>query len=103
MRQAKPANISNTFYYRDCTQVRLQILFTHRDRQKLILSGLTADCNLAFKITGTKSGIDCESGGQIDLVLRGTIPQIQCGLTYLESLNLKIIGKPNPDRDSWHY
>jgi L-aspartate semialdehyde sulfurtransferase ferredoxin len=103
MSQAELANISNTSYRDDFTQVRLQILFPHYYRQEPILSRLVSDCALTFNITGARLGIHCEWGRQIDLELRGKIPQIRCGLAYLQSLNLKIIGKPNPDRDSWYY
>jgi hypothetical protein len=104
MSQTELANASNTSYYRnDFTQVRLQILFPDRYQQEPILSRLATDCALVLKITGVKLGRDCELRGQIDLELRGTIPQIRCGLAYLESLDLKIIGKANPDRDSWYY
>lgn len=104
MSQAELANISNSSYDRnDCTQVRLQILFPDRYQQEPILSRLATDCALTLNITGAKSNRDCELKGQLDLELRGTIPQIRCGLAYLESLDLKIIGKPNPDRDSWYY
>jgi hypothetical protein len=36
-----------------------------------------------------------------DIELRGTVPQISNGLAYLESLNLRIVGKPNADGDGW--
>lgn len=104
MSQAELANISNSSYDRnDCTQVRLQILFPDRYQQEPILSRLATDCALGFNITGAKLGKDCELRGQLDLELQGTIPQIRCGLAYLESLDLKIIGKANPPRDSWYY
>lgn len=104
MSQAELTNFSNNFYYRnDFLQVRLQILFPNDYQHEPILSQLAHDHALAFNITGARLGINCESGGQLDLELRGTIAQIRCGLSYLQSLNLKITGKPNPDRDSWHY
>lgn len=40
---------------------------------------------------------------QVDLEMWGTIAQIHSALSYLESLNLTIKGKPNPDGDGWHY
>ncbi len=84
------------------TQIRLQIFFPHYYQQQPILSRLVSDCALTFNITGARLGIHCEWGGNLDLELRGTIEQIRKGLIYLESLNLKIVGKPNPDRDSWY-
>lgn len=104
MNQTERANIFNTSYYRnDSTQVRLQILFPDRYQQEPIMSRLATDYALAFNITRAKLGKDCELRGQLDLDLRGTIPQIRCGLAYLKSFNLKIVGKANPDRDSWYY
>ncbi|MGL4621012.1 MAG: NIL domain-containing protein [Chroococcidiopsis sp.] len=104
MSQTELANIFNTFDYRnDFTQVRLQILFPDRYQQEPILSRLATHCVLAFNITGAKLGKNCELGGQLDLELQGTIPQILFGLAYLESLDIKIIGKPNLPRDSRYY
>lgn len=40
---------------------------------------------------------------KLDLELTGSIAQVQSGLTYLESLNLRLEGRPNPDGDSWYY
>lgn len=39
---------------------------------------------------------------QIDLELSGKIPQIQQGLSYLETVSWAIQGKPNTDGDSWY-
>ncbi|BAZ44237.1 hypothetical protein NIES4102_12450 [Chondrocystis sp. NIES-4102] len=103
MSKANLAKISNDSpNQNDFTQVRLQIFFPNYYQQPL-LSLLTSNCAVAFNVTKSRLDSDYEFRGQLDLELRGTIPQICCGLAYLESLDLKIIGKANSDRDSWYY
>jgi len=84
-------------------QVRVKVLLPRDYQQKPLLSQLASNCALIFNITQANLGNHPELEGQIDLELRGTVAQIRCGLAYLESLKLKIVGKPNPDGDSWHY
>lgn len=43
---------------------------------------------------------NADAEGCFDIELRGTVPQISSDLAYLESLNLRIVGKLNADGDS---
>lgn len=85
------------------TQVRVRISLSHDYQQEPLLSGLASNCSVSFNITQANLGNRAGLEGHIDLELRGTVAQIRCGLAYLDSRSLKIIGKPNPDGDSWYY
>ncbi|MCU0533644.1 MAG: NIL domain-containing protein [Hydrococcus sp. Prado102] len=85
------------------TQVRVRVSLSRDYRQEPLLSGLASNCSVSFNITQANLGNHPELEGQIDLELRGTIAQIRCGLAYLDLRSLKIVGKPNPDGDSWYY
>jgi L-aspartate semialdehyde sulfurtransferase ferredoxin len=84
------------------THLRLRILIPESHHHEPIFSRLVVDHKLAVKIIRTVLGTD-DQPRQFDLELTGTIAQMQSGLAYLESLNLKIRGKPNPAGDSWYY
>jgi ABC-type methionine transport system ATPase subunit len=103
MRRANLTRFATKGQRSSLTKVRLRILFPHCYRQEPVLSRLVSDHALIFNITQARLDINSQENGQLDLELQGTTAQIGCGLAYLESLNLKIIGKPNPDGDSWHY
>ncbi|WP_416668925.1 NIL domain-containing protein [Egbenema bharatensis] len=82
--------------------LRIQILIPESQHYEPIFSRLVANHKLAVNVTRTVLGTDGQPR-QLDLELTGTIAQMQSGLAYLESLKLKIRGKPNPAGDSWHY
>ena len=85
------------------TQVRVQIRIPSRYRQEPIISRLIVEKGLVVNITGAALGETTGSEGLFDLELRGTPEQIRQGLLYLRSLEIKLIGKPNAEGDSWHY
>ncbi|MFB2978197.1 NIL domain-containing protein [Microseira sp. BLCC-F43] len=84
------------------TQIRLRVEIPPCYQQEPVISRLIRDHGLIVNITGAKLGQNTGLQGYFDLELRGTQPQICSGLTYLQSLNIKVIGKANPDGDSWH-
>lgn len=86
----------------DTTQIRLQLHIPSFYHQEPILSRLISDHGLLLNITGARLEATHHQG-QFDLELRGTPQQIHRGLTYLQSLNVKIIGKSSAAGDSWHY
>jgi len=98
----KPSQLSSTRSIADRTvHLRIRVHLLHVAQQELIVSQLTSEHGLrvdarAMRLTPSRQR-------KLDLELTGAIAQIQGGLTYLESLNLKLEGKPNPDGDSWHY
>ncbi|MDZ8138922.1 MAG: NIL domain-containing protein [Nostoc sp. DedQUE04] len=83
------------------TQIRLRIHIPKCYLQAPVISQLISTYGLVVNIT--KAVLQPNSEGCFDIELRGTVPQISSGLAYLESLNLRIVGKPNADGDSWSY
>ena len=84
------------------TQIRLQLLIPQYYYQQPVISQLISDRSLVVNITAAMLGENTEKQGCFDLELKGTIPQICSGLTYLQSLNIKIVGKGNAFGDGWH-
>jgi hypothetical protein len=84
------------------TQVRLRLRISPKYRQEPILSRLIAGYGLVVNITGANLGKDANPGW-LDLELRGSAQRISQGIHYLRSLQLEVIGKPNPCGDSWNY
>jgi hypothetical protein len=85
------------------TQVRVQIRIPSRYQQEPIISRLIVEQGLVVNITGAALGENTGSEGLFDLELRGTPKQIRQGLLYLRALEIKLVGKPNAEGDSWHY
>ncbi|MDZ8091813.1 MAG: NIL domain-containing protein [Nostoc sp. DedQUE05] len=83
------------------TQIRLRIHIPKCYLQAPVISQLISTYGLVVNIT--KAVLQQNTEGCFDIELRGTVPQISSGLAYLESLNLRIVGKPNADGDSWSY
>lgn len=83
------------------TKIRLRLHIPRHYQHEPLISRLIAIHGLVVNITGAMLGKHTNGDGRFDLEIRGTIPQIGRGLAYLESLNLKIIGKPNADGDGW--
>jgi hypothetical protein len=46
-------------------------------------------------------GANARDDGWFDLELRGTTPQIQSALTYLDEMDLEIWSESNPEEDGW--
>jgi L-aspartate semialdehyde sulfurtransferase ferredoxin len=86
----------------DTTQIRLQLHIPSFYYQEPIISRLISDYGLLVNITGARLGATHHQG-RFDLELRGTPQQLHKGLNYLQSLNIKIVGKSNAEGDSWHY
>ena len=83
------------------TQIRLKLRIPAQRRQEPIVSHLTARHQLSVNITAARLSSNLQEDGWLDLELRGTPPQLQQALAYLQSLNITIWGKPNPDGDGW--
>lgn len=84
------------------TQIRLRVEIPPCYQQEPVIYRLIREHGLIVNITGAKLGKNMGLQGCFDLELTGTPPQICSGLTYLQSLNLKVVGKANPDGDGWH-
>jgi L-aspartate semialdehyde sulfurtransferase ferredoxin len=83
------------------TQIRLRLFVPQFYQQEPIISQLISNYGLVANLTAALIGSDI--GGYFDLELRGTVKQIERGLSYLTSLNLKITSKPNVAGDGWWY
>lgn len=84
-----------------CTQLRIKLRIPAQRRQEPIISHLIAQHGLSVNITAARLSPDLQEDGWFDLELRGTPQQLQQALAYLQSLNITIWGKPNPDGDAW--
>lgn len=93
--------IGSTFQSSKSTKIRLRLHIPGHYQQEPVISRLIAIHGLVVNITGAMLGKQTNGEGRFDLELRGTVPQIRHGLAYLESLNLKIVGKPNTEGDGW--
>jgi L-aspartate semialdehyde sulfurtransferase ferredoxin len=82
------------------TQIRLRLFMPQLYQREPIISHLISNYGLVANLTAALIGNDI--GGYFDLELQGTVKQIERGLSYLTSLNLKITGKPNVAGDGWY-
>jgi phosphopantetheine adenylyltransferase len=82
------------------TQIRLQLQTTQCYPLQAILSNLISEQGLTVNVTGIRTEKNAHE--HLDLEIQGTILQINNGLNYLQSLDLKISGKPNTEGDSWY-
>ena len=80
---------------------RIKIQIPKRCMKEPVISRLTSEHGLTVNITGAMLGAHSYEEGWFDLELHGLPQQVQSALAYLQELNVKIWGKPNPDGDSW--
>jgi L-aspartate semialdehyde sulfurtransferase ferredoxin len=85
------------------TRIRVRLYIPQDYLQEPIISRMISSYNLTVNITGAKLDKKTHNQGCFDLELLGTMSHISDCLNYLESLNLKIVGKPHTDGDTWHY
>lgn len=83
------------------TQTRIKIQIPSLYQQQPVISQLIADYGLTVNITGALLESSNQAHGLFDLALHGTPQQIQDALAFLQKLDVKIWGKPNPAGDSW--
>jgi ABC-type methionine transport system ATPase subunit len=84
------------------TKLRVRLYIPQSYWQEPIISQIISRFNLTVNITGAVLEKNTNLPGCFDLELRGSMSQIRDGLNYLESLNIKIVGKSNTDGDSWY-
>ncbi|MBD0261538.1 MAG: NIL domain-containing protein [Tolypothrix sp. Co-bin9] len=100
--ETRPSVISPALQKNNLTKVRLRLHIPQSYQQEPVISRLISAHGLIINITKAIVGENTDGYGCFDLELQGTPPQISSGLTYLESLNLTIKGKPNVDGDGWY-
>ncbi|MBN3906902.1 MAG: NIL domain-containing protein [Nostoc sp. NMS1] len=93
--------VSSGYKKSQVTQIRLRIYIPKCYLQAPVISQLISAYGLVVNITRAMLQPNTDGEGCFDIELRGTVPQISSGLAYLESLNLRIMGKPNADGDHW--
>lgn len=96
----KPLLRTNNFQQDAIIQIRLQLQIAECYPLEALLTNLRVQQGLTVNIT--ERGIKRNINQHLDLEIQGTILQISKGLNYLQSLNLKIRGKPNTEGDSWY-
>ena len=101
--QTRLSLVSSVYEKSQVTQIRLRIHIPKSYLQVPVISQLISTYGLVVNITKAMLQQNTNGQGCFDIELRGTVPQICSGLAYLESLNLRIVGKPNADGDSWFY
>ncbi|BAY27582.1 hypothetical protein NIES2100_74070 [Calothrix sp. NIES-2100] len=92
-----------SFLYRNnsITRLRVRLYIPANYWREPIISQMISRYNLTVNITGAKLDKNTNRQGCFDLELRGCLSNITDCLSYLESLNIKIVGKANTDGDSW--
>ena len=97
---AKPSRLGSidSIAERDI-RLRIRVYYPRGLQQEPIISQLISEHGLRVNKMGAARDAQSRHRG-FDLELTGAIAQIQSGLIYLESLNLQLKGKPNPDGDS---
>jgi L-aspartate semialdehyde sulfurtransferase ferredoxin len=85
------------------TRLRVRLHIPQFYLQEPIISQIISRYQVTVNITGAELDQNTHEPGCFDLELTGSMSDITNCLNYLESLNLKIIGKLNPDGDGWHY
>jgi len=81
--------------------LRIKIQIPNDFHKEPIISRLSLEHGLTVNIIAALLSNDSQWNGWFDLELEGNAKQVQSGLAYLQELNVKIWGKPNPHGDSW--
>ncbi|MFB2771195.1 NIL domain-containing protein [Pelatocladus sp. BLCC-F211] len=102
LKKTKLSLFDKTSKHNTNTQIRLRLYIPQCYQNQPIISQLISKYGLVVNITGASLEKNAGKEGCFDVQLKGDISQISSGLSYLASLNLKIIGKPNADGDSWY-
>ncbi|RAM50486.1 MAG: hypothetical protein C6Y22_16405 [Hapalosiphonaceae cyanobacterium JJU2] len=102
LNKTKLSLLSKKTKHSNITQTRLRLYIPQCYQNQPIISQLISKYGLVVNITGASLEKNAGKEGCFDVQLKGDISQISSGLSYLASLNLKIIGKPNADGDSWY-
>lgn len=88
--------------YQSLNRIRLRLDIPSFYDREPILSRLVSDFNLVVNITRAKLGKGSTHESYCDIEIKGTPQQINQGLIYLKSLNLRMIGKPNTAEEDWY-
>ena len=81
------------------TQRRVRIRIPKHYHQEPVISHLVSRYQVVVNITAAILGANANGDGWFDLELRGSQPNIQEALTYLQDLNLEVWHEE--DTDGW--
>lgn len=82
------------------THIRIRVKIPKQYHQEPVISRLVSRHGLTVNIKAAILGAHAPGDGWFDLELWGTSPRIQEGLAYLQIMNIRVWGKPNPDGDN---
>lgn len=82
-------------------QTRIRIRIPKDLHTEPVISRLISQHGVTVNIMAALLSVNARDDGWFDLELRGTMPQIQSGLTYLNELDLEIWGQFTPETDGW--
>lgn len=83
------------------THKRIRVRIPKEYNDEPIISRLVSHHGVTVNITAALLGANARDDGWFDLELRGTNPQIQSALTYLDEMDLEIWNESNAEEDSW--
>lgn len=81
--------------------IRLRLEIPAVYAQEPIFSRLISEFKLVVNITEANLSRDAVVS-DCDIEIRGTAQQLHQGLGYLRSLNIRMMGKPNPAEEDWY-
>lgn len=80
-------------------QITMRVPQSHH--KEPIISRLVSDHGVTVNIIAAILGENAKEDGWFNLELKGTEPQIQSALVYLEELDLEIWDKSKTDDEAW--
>jgi ABC-type methionine transport system ATPase subunit len=83
------------------TQTRIRVRIPKEYNNEPIISRLVSHHGVTVNIAAALLGANARDDGWFDLELRGTTPQIQSALTYLDEMDLEIWSESSPEKDGW--
>lgn len=83
------------------TQRRIRIRIPKEYNDEPVISRLVSHYGLTVNITAALLGANARDDGWFDLELRGTIPQIDSALIYLNEMDLEIWRESDTQEDGW--
>lgn len=83
------------------TQTRIRVRIPKEYNDEPIISRLISHYGVTVNIAAALLGANARDDGWFDLELRGTTPQIQSALTYLNEMDLEIWSESNTEEDGW--
>ncbi len=81
------------------TQTRIQVLIPKDLHEEPVISRLVSHYGVTVIIADAQVSAKVPQYSCFDLELRGTVPQIESALTYLDELDLEVLHQSSPEED----